>query len=210
MRVTLPVNHQPGTGINSSLFFLDIWLKLCLLVHVFQLHFRSSFGLSELDPISYNKADFNCAFTNSQHNEFWWNPLCYRRLWEVPEDLICVDLSTSDLSGIPHAGFSLHRGSPSSFMPLSRALSGDSSLFKLQPSNHPWWTTWPVLHRPFKPQQCWISWQWTSYPEELPGRLGVQHRDISKHYSNWGECKSSSLLDKPRCVQDGDTECGET
>lgn len=130
---------------------------------------------------------FRCASTRSQRNEFWWNSLSYRGLWKVPEDLVCMDLCTSDLSGISHAGLRLHRGCPSTCVPLHLALSGCSGLFKRQPQSSvcSWFPAWAVLYSTLEPQQCCSSWRWTPY-WELSGRLELQHRNLSKHHSYSG------------------------
>ena len=153
-------------------------LYLYLLVHLQQPHLRSSFG--------HCVAHFKWASFKRDQNEFWWNPRRYWRLWEIPEDVVCMDLSTSDLSCIPHADFCLHRGCSSSYMPPNLALNRYGSHFELQPSDPTWWPVWVVMHCPLEPQRCCNSWWWAS-SWELPGTLGVQQQHFQKHHSNWGK-----------------------
>lgn len=71
------------------------------------------------------------ASPSSHRNEFRWNSLSHWRLWEVPEDLVCVDLCASDLSGVPHAGLCVHRRRSPTFVPLCVALRRRSGLVEL-------------------------------------------------------------------------------
>lgn len=163
---SLPVSNQTGMqSLNCFSLISDIWLSAFICAYIF----GGSISTTLLDVFiqtwSAKVAYFLCASPKSQRNGFWWNSLPNRGLWKIPEDLVCLDLCTSNLSGIPYAGLCLHRGCSSTSMSRLRFLSGSSSLFELQPqlSVCRWWSAQSVLHSPLEPQWCCCSWQWTSY-----------------------------------------------
>ena len=113
-------------------------------------------------------------------DEFRPDPLCHRRLWQISEDSVRMDLFTPGLPRLPHDGERLHRSHPAAPLPrLQLELGGRSSVLgpgepELQPPVLSMLLHWrPAAGQPDRGRSVWP-------------RMGVQPGDFPEHHGHWG------------------------